>query len=151
MIKNIQRFTLKEKFITSFMKKGKKETSEKILNKTIKKIQKSNKKNCKNQLQIAIINLTPTFKLNKQSKKKGKKKQMNLVPVFLPNNDLRISFALKLFRLTSLKNKKEKTSKILTKEILHSSNFIKSTSIDNKNELQKQILSQKRYFYKFRW
>ena len=151
MIKNTKRFNLKEKIVNSFMQKGKKETSERILNQTIKKIQKLEKKNCKNQLQLAIMNLTPTFKLNKQSKKRGKKKQMNHVPNFLPNNYLRIGFALKLLKLTLLKNKKGKTCEHLAKEILTSSNSVKSISIEQKNELQKQVLSQKRYFYKFRW
>ena len=152
MIKNKHKFNLKEKVINSFMRKGKKETSEKIIIRTLKKIQKLDKKNCKTQLQVAILNLTPTFKLNKQSKKRGKKKQMNYVPHFLPNTYLRIGFALKLLKLTIVKNKKDKTFEHLAKEILNSSNSVKSTTaIEQKNNLQKQVLSQKRYFYKFRW
>lgn len=151
MIKKNQNFNLKDKIINSLMHKGCKESSEKIFKKSIKRTQKLTKKNCKVQLQTAIINLTPTFKLTKQSKKRGKKKQMNYTPIFLPNNLLRISFALKLLKNTALKNKSSKTYEYLSKEILASANSTKAVSVEQKNSLQKQVLSQKRYFYKFRW
>jgi ribosomal protein S7 len=38
----------------------------------------------------------------------------------------------------------------LAKEVL-SSSFYKSQSVDKKNELQKQVLVNKRYLSKFRW
>ena len=111
-------------------------------------LQKITTKNCKNQLHLAITNLTPIFKFNKQSKKRGKKKSMTFVPYFLPNNHLRIKFALKLFRSTLLKNKKgNKTFENFSKEILASSNSTKSTSVEQKNELQKQTFENLKFFF----
>lgn len=148
MKKKNSKIILKERILNSLMQNGQKETCEKILLKTIKKTQKSNKQNFKSLLQLTIVNLTPTFKLNKQSKKRGKRKSLTYTPYFIPNDSLRINFALKLLKSTSKKDKLSFES--LSEEILLSSS-LKSQSIEQKNELQKQVLSQKRYFYKFRW
>ena len=66
---------LKQKMINSMMKHGEKKMIEKIVKKSLKLIQKSDKKNHLNLLKHSIINATPTFKINIQVKKRGKKKQ----------------------------------------------------------------------------
>lgn len=151
MKKKNKKFVLKNKIINSFMSNGQKETCEKILTKTLKNLQRSNNKNYKNILQLFILTLTPIFKLNTQSKKRGKKKNIVFTPYLIPDNELRVNFALKLLRSTLLKNKKTEFSKDLTQEILTSILLSQSSSIEKKGEIQKQVLAQKRYFYKFRW
>lgn len=146
-----KKFILKDKITNSFMSNGQKEICEKILLKTLKNIQRTNVKNYKNILQFFIVNLTPIFKFNKQSKKRGKKKKIVYTPYLIPNNELRINFALKLLKSVLSKNKKNSITKNLSQEILTSIVSNKSISIEKKTEIQNQILAQKRYFYKFRW
>jgi ribosomal protein S7 len=67
------------------------------------------------------------------------------------SDSLRIITALKLIKKVSAKNKSANYFyQSLVKEILASS-VSKSQSVDQKNELQKQILINKRYLSKFRW
>jgi len=151
-MKKNNNFFLKTKIANSFMFSGRKETCEKNLIKTLKNVQRNSTKNCKNVLKLFILNLTPIFKLNKQSKKRGKKKKITYTPYLIPNNELRINFALKLLKSILLKNQKKNIINNLSHEIINSiTSLNKSVSIEKKNEIQKQVLSQKRYFYKFRW
>jgi ribosomal protein S7 len=105
----------------------------------------------KTLVQLAIINTTSTFKLNEQIVKKGKRKVIRITPSFITSDSLRLTTSLKLLRNAASKNQKaghfyEK----LANEILAS--FIqKSQAVDKKNEIQKQILINKRYLSKFRW
>jgi ribosomal protein S7 len=151
MKKEKKNFILKNKIINSFMFNGQKETSEKILMKTLKNIQRDQTKNFKKILQLFILNLTPVFKFNKQSKKRGKKKKITFTPYLIPNNELRINFALKLLKSILSKNKQNNTENNLSREIITSVFSNKSISTEKKVEIQNQILAQKRYFYKFRW
>jgi len=144
-------FILKNKIINSLMSNGQKETCEKILTKTLKNIQRNNTKNFKKILQLFILNLTPVFKFNKQSKKRGKKKKIVFTPYLIPNNELRINFALKLLKSILSKNKQNNAVHNLSNEIIASILSNKSISNEKKIEIQNQVLSQKRYFYKFRW
>lgn len=142
---------LRNKVVNTLMKSGKKKTGEKILLKFVKSLQKSTDKNSKVLLQLAIINSTSTFKLNEQSIKKGKRKAKKNIPAFIISDSLRITTALKLIAKVSAKNKNSNSFyQSLTAEIL-SSSVSKGQSIDQKNELQKQILINKRYLSKFRW
>lgn len=151
MKKENRNFILKNKIINSFMSNGQKETSEKILTKTLKNIQRNNTKNFKKILQLFILNLTPVFKFNKQSKKRGKKKKITFSPYLIPTNELRINFALKLLKSILLKNKQNNIVNNLSFEIISSVFSNKSVSSEKKTELQNQVFAQKRYFYKFRW
>lgn len=151
MRKENKNFTLKNKIINSFMSNGQKETCEKILTKTLKNIQRDNIKNLKKIIQLFILDLTPVFKFNKQSKKRGKKKKITFTPYLIPNNELRVNFALKILKSVLLKNKQNNTENNLSREILNSVLSNKSTSIEKKVATQDQVLAQKRYFYKFRW
>jgi ribosomal protein S7 len=142
---------LRNKVVNTLMKSGKKKTGEKILLKFVKSLQKSTDKNSKVLLQLAVINSTSTFKLNEQSIKKGKRKAKKNIPAFIISDSLRITTALKLIVKVSAKNKNSNSFyQSLMAEIL-SSSASKGQSIDQKNELQKQILINKRYLSKFRW
>jgi ribosomal protein S7 len=142
---------LRNKVVNTLMKSGKKKTGEKILLKFVKSLQKSTDKNSKVLLQLAIINSTSTFKLNEQSIKKGKRKAKKNIPAFIISDSLRITTALKLIAKVSAKNRNSNSFyQSLMAEIL-SSSASKGQSIDQKNELQKQILINKRYLSKFRW
>lgn len=70
---------LKNRIINIFMKNGKKRTSEKILLRSSKLLQKSSSKNFQNLVQLAIINTTSAFKINEQVMKKGKRKSKKLL------------------------------------------------------------------------
>ena len=133
------------------MKHGKKKTAEKNLLKSLKLIQKFNKKNHKNLIKDSILNVTPTFKINKQSSKRGKRKTEKEIPAFIKKDSLRTVLAVNFLVTASLKNKDLKTFyRKLAQEIIETS-VQKSKSIEQKTEMQKQVLLQKRYLLKFRW
>ena len=133
------------------MKSGKKTTGEKILLKSLKSLQKSTDKNFKILLHSAIINSASAFKVNEQAVKRGKRKAIKSIPSFIISDSLRVTTALKLLTKISTKNKSSDfLYKKLMTEIL-SSSALKGQSVDQKNEIQKQILVNKRYLSKFRW
>ena len=142
---------LKNKIVNVFMRNGKKHTSEKILLKSSKLLQKSSKKNFQNLVQFAVINTTSAFKLNEQVMKKGKRKSKKITPSFIVKDSLRVMTALKFVKNTTQKSKNSTNFyKGLAKEILASAS-LKSQSIEQKTKLQTQILSNKRYLSKFKW
>lgn len=143
---------LKNKLINTLMKNGNKKTSEKILLKSLKILQKSSIKRHINLIQLSVINSTPIFKVNTQTIKKGKRKSKKEIPTFVKTSLLRLTLALKCLKTaSSVKNFNfSYFAKNLVQEILKTSES-KSYSIDKKNELQKQILNNKKYFFKFRW
>ena len=150
-LKKKKTMVFKNKIVNVFMKNGKKHTSEKILLKSSKFLQKSSKKSFQNIFQLAIINTTSAFKLNEQVMKKGKRKSKKVTPSFIIKDSLRIMTALKFFRNTVQKNKNSTSFyKNLANEILASSS-LKSQSIEQKTKLQTQILLNKRYLSKFKW
>jgi ribosomal protein S7 len=143
--------SLKHTLTTTLMKSGNKKTGEKILLKSLKFLQKSTFKKHTDLIQLAIINSTPTFKVNQQILKKGKRKSTKDIPTFIKNNSLRIVLALKFIKESS--NKSQSFSYFyqnLAKEILLSSE-LKGQSIEKKGELHQQILLNKKYLFKFRW
>jgi ribosomal protein S7 len=150
-VKSRQQTFLKIKIINSLMKNGEKKTGEKILLKSVKSLQKSISKNSKDLIRLAIVNSTSTFKLNEQVIKKGKRKAMKRTPSFIINDSLRITTSLKTIKKVVSKAKEtDFFYERLAKEILSSSQ-LKGQVIDTKNDLQKQILLNKRYLSKFRW
>ena len=141
----------KNKIVNVFMKNGKKHTSEKILLKSSKLIQKLSKKNFKSLAQLAIVNTTSAFKLNEQVMKKGKRKSKKVTPSFIIKDSLRVMTALKFIKNTVQKKKNSANSfKNLSNELLASS-LLKGQSIEQKTKLQTQILLNKRYLSKFKW
>lgn len=150
--KRINIIGLKNKTVNTFMASGKKRTGEKILLKVSKLTQRLTHKNSKSLIQLAIINSTPTFKLNEQSVKKGKRKSIKSTPSFLNNDSLRIMASLKFLKNAAHKNRNSVSFyQSLVKEIQASASLTNSQSVEQKNELQKQILINKRYLSKFRW
>lgn len=150
-LKKNKRLYLKNKIVNTLMKNGKKTTGEKILLKSFKSLQKSTDKNFKTLFHSAIINSTFAFKVNEQSVKKGKRKAIKIIPSFIISDSLRITTALKSLAKISVKAKSSDfLYKKLTTEIL-SSSALKGQSIDQKTEIQKQIIANKRYLSKFRW
>jgi ribosomal protein S7 len=150
-LKSNKTFDLKTKIVNTLMISGKKKTGEKVLLKFAKLLQKSTNKNFKSLVQLAIVNSTPTFKLNEQVLKKGKRKAIKSTPSFITNDSLRIMTSLKFIKSAVAKNKSSVYFyESLVNEIMASS-ALKSQAVDTKNELQKQILINKRYLSKFRW
>ena len=148
MKKNIE---LKQKIVNSIMKNGNKKTAEKIIKKSLKLLQKNDKKNHIRLLKHSIINSTPTFKINVQLKKRGKRKTKKEIPTFIKNDSLRIISSFNFLTENSLKNKSLNSFyKKIANEILEAANQ-KSKSIEQKNEIQKQVLMQKRFLANFRW
>jgi len=144
-------FNLKVKMINTLMINGKKKTGEKILLKFAKLLYKSNTKSFKNLVHLAIINSTSTFKLNEQIIKKGKRKVIKSTPSFILNESIRIMTSLKFIKNAVVKNRNSICFyKSFVNEVLGSSQ-LKSQSVDQKNQLQKQILINKRYLSRFRW
>ena len=154
MIKSLKKnksFGLKAKIVNTLMMNGKKKTGEKILLKFIKNLQRSTNKNSKSLVQVAVVNSTSAFKLNEQTIKKGKRKATKITPSFIAKDSLRIMTSLKLIKATVRKNKGSSTfHEIIAKEIMASA-FLKSQTVSKKNDLQKQVLMNKRYLSKFRW
>ena len=150
-MKNKKNISLKEKIVNTLMISGKKTTGEKILLKFAKKLQKSSKKNFKNLVQSAIINVTPAFKVNEQVVKKGKRKAVKSTFSFITNDSLRVMNSLKLIKNSISRNKRSSSFyESFVNEIVAASK-LDSFSVDRKNELQKQALINKRYLSKFRW
>lgn len=151
MLKKNNSMVVKNQIVNSFMKNGKKHTGEKILLKLSKSLQKSTPKNFQTIIQLAIINLTPAFKLNEQTTKKGKRKSKKVTLSFIEKDSLRVMTVLKSIRNVAQKDKTSSSfSKKLYKEILGASSM-KGLSIEHKTKLQNQILLNKRYLAKFRW
>jgi len=140
------------KIINLIMRKGKKSVSEKILLKSLKEIQKNYNAQSKELLQLAIIHNTPTFKLHKMLNKKQKKRNRKNkeIPSFIPLLTSRTSQAVKYMLIKTKSNKTTTFYKKLKEEILLSAQQ-KSSSINLKNELQKQALLNKHYLSFYRW
>ena len=150
-LKKNNSMVVKNQIVNSFMKNGKKHTGEKILLKLSKSLQKSTQKNFQTIIQIAIINLTPAFKLNEQTMKKGKRKSKKMILSFIVKDSLRVMNALKFIKDVAQKDKSSGSfSKRFSKEVLGAS-ALKNASIEQKTKLQNQILLNKRYLAKFRW
>jgi ribosomal protein S7 len=142
---------LKNQIVNSFMKDGKKHTGEKILLKFSKSLQKSTQKNFQSLVQLAIINLSPVFKLNEQTMKKGKRKSKKIIPSFIVKDSLRVMTAVKSIKNVVQKDKSSNSFyKKLNKEVLGTSSM-SSLSVEQKTKLQNQVLLNKRYLAKFRW
>ena len=110
---------IKSKITNHLTLDGRKRTGEKVLTESIKNIQKESKKSLKRIIQLAIINTTPIFKVNKISNKKRKKKKRRVkeIPSFISNPNARTSLSIKLI-LLNLKNKNTKMATAIKNEII---------------------------------
>lgn len=146
-----KKIQIKTKIINHITKNGEKKTSEKLLQKSIKKLQKISKKQIKTLLQLCIVSSAPIFKLHTSSNKKQKKrnKKVREIPTFIVRPEIRTSLSIKF-----IVSNKEKTSNYfyndLTQRFLMAIQS-KSEAISLKNELQKKIVLNKRYLTYYRW
>jgi len=150
--KNIKKKHIKNKIISNLLKNGKKTTGEKIVLKSFKELLKSSNKQIKKLIQLSIISTLPLLKVNKISNKKLKKKTKKIkeIPSFISNKNSRISLAIK-FILSSIQKDTNNFFTNFKKEIILNSQ-LKSSSINIKNELQKQALIKKHYLINYyRW
>ena len=148
---NNKKTHMKNKFVNHLTKHGKKETCEKIILKSFKKIQKKQRKPHKKVIKLAIMNSAPIFRIIKLKKKIRKKKQVKEIPKFVNNMHERIAWSLKILTQTTRKSKvKENFSTKLTDELLLNAKN-KSESVSLKTELHKQALTKKHLFLYFRW
>lgn len=134
------------------MVNGKKETGERVLLKSLKEIQKESKKQSQELIKLGIAYATPAFKLHKIANKKQKKrnKKVREIPAFISDKKARISLAIK-FIVTNLKKKKSANFYEKLKQELLANAQYRGAAIQIKNELQKQVLANKRYFAYYRW
>ena len=70
--------TFKNKIINHLIKNGEKKTSENLIIKSFKELQKNSLKNTKELIKIAVINSIPVFKIHTVGNKKQKKKKEKL-------------------------------------------------------------------------
>jgi ribosomal protein S7 len=131
---------------------GKKKTSEKLLLKSVKELNKSSKKQIKKLVQLSIIYTTPIFKLHISTNKKQKKRnrKIRILPSFVPQTQIRTSLALRFILANIKKKSNTQFYQSLKQAILQTSKQEKSI-IEMKNEIQKKALLNKRYFRYYRW
>ena len=143
--------TIKKKLLNHLTKNGEKKTSEKILSKSLKKLQKTSIKPTKEILQTALISSTPIFKIHIIENKKQRKKNRKIkkIPYFITNNIFRISLAIK-FIIKALQNKSKPFYNKFEAELLLISQQ-KGETLNIKKDLQKQVIINKKYFNFYKW
>lgn len=143
---------IKTKLLNHLTKNGEKKTSEKILLKSLKKLQKDSTKQTEDIIKTALIHSTPIFKVHiiKNKKQRKKNRRIKKIPYFIVNNSSRISLAIKFIVQAMKKKKSEPLYSKLNNEVLLSSQQ-KGESIEIKTDIQKQVLINKRYFNFYRW
>lgn len=144
-----EKIYVKNKIINHLISNGKKNTSEKLLLKTIKELQKTSLKQSKKLVNLAIILSIPVFKVHKMIKK-TKKKKIREIPVIISSKKARISLSIK-FILTTLKEKSLKYFYIKFYQEIFLNIKNESSAILNKNKIQKNALLKKHFFYYYRW
>jgi ribosomal protein S7 len=147
----MRKIEIHKKFINHVMKNGGKQTSEKIILKSFKELQKKSLKKSNEIIKLALLYSIPIFKFNIITNKKVKKNKQKVkeIPSFITNTNSRISLAIK-FILRTIKKKKEIFYSKLNKELLLNSQK-KGETIQMKNDLQKEIIKKKRYLKFYRW
>ena len=144
-------YNIKTKIINHITKSGNKKTSENLLLKSTKKLQKISKKQIKVLLQLCILNSAPIFKLHTSTNKKQKKRQKKVreMPTFIVRPEIRTSLSIKF-----ITTNKEKTHKKFYNELTKNLMLFtqpKSRPLMLKDELQKKILLNKRFLTYYRW
>lgn len=140
----------KDKITNHLTQKGKKTKSEKILNKSIKELQKNSKKQTKRLLQLSLILSSVIFKIQTIKNKKNRKQKARIRPTFIANPNKRFSFAIKLIVLTAKKSSTNCFHNKLKDEFFYTAQF-KSHLIKTKKDLEKQALKEKHLFKYYRW
>lgn len=140
----------KNKIINHIIQKGKKTKSEKILNKSIKKLQKNSKKPTKKLIQLSIVLSSLIFRIHTIKNKKNRKQKARIKPTFIPNQSKRFYFAIKLIIHSAKKNYFSYLHNKLKEEFL-STTKLKNNFIKTKKELEKEALKKKHLFKYYKW
>lgn len=128
------------------MIKGNKATAEKVLIRTVKLLQKTEKnKNFELILKTSILNSSPILYV----KKIQRKRRRTIEFPFLLNSKLKLSYAIKFLILNSKKRKVEPFYRNFNQEILNSSKKL-SLTFKQKIEIHKDGFA-KRKFANYRW
>ena len=138
----------KNKITNHLTQQGKKTKSEKILNKSIKELQKNSKKQTKRLIQLSLTLSSVIFSIRTIKNKKNRKKKVRIKPTFIANKNKRFSFAIKLIVLTARENYTNCFHNQLKNEFFSTAQF-KSYLI--KKDLEKQALKAKHLFKYYRW
>merc|ERR1712087_232431 len=143
---------MKLQLINHLFSSGNKKTSEKILLRSFKNIQKTSKKPHKKILQLAVVNSLVMFRVVslRSKKKRGKKRKILEIPLFIHNNLKRISWTLKFIVIYSKKQSVHQFHEKLKQEIVNSSKN-RGNLIDKKIESNKDILIRQKLFEYYRW
>ena len=141
--------SIKSKILNHLLLDGKKKTSEKILLQSFKELQKFSVKQPKELVQLAVVCCTSVFKIHKQVRKNRKNKHVREIPTIIISKKARISLAIK-FILRGLihKNLSCFYAKFYT-EILSTVDN-EGSAVQIKNEIQKQLLIKKHFFFYYR-
>ena len=128
----------KNKITNHLTQQGKKTKSEKILNKSIKELQKNSKKQTKRLIQLSLTLSSVIFSIRTIKNKKNRKKKVRIKPTFIANQNKRFSFAIKLIVLTARENYTNCFHNQLKNEFfstaLFKSHFIKKRKVIYKNK-----------------
>lgn len=143
---------LRKKLTNHITKSGHKHKSEKVINKSFKAIQKSQKKNHGKITKLSVINTIPTFKIIKLTDKKRRKKSLREIPTLVSSYKSRVSLGLKyLIKTTTGTQTKHFTFFEKFKNELLSGTFSDNNAILSKNSFQVKALDEKKYFRFYRW
>ena len=143
---------LQKKLINHVTKNGKKHKSEKVVTKSFKAIQKSQKKNHGKVTKLSIINTIPTFKIIKLTNKKRRKKSVREIPTLVSSYKSRVSLGLKyLIKATTSTQAKQMNFSEKFKNELLSGTVLENNAISTKNNFQTKALTEKKYFRFYRW
>ena len=135
---------LKNILYKKIMLNGNKQTSEKLLLKSLKNVQKTvNKKNFKDLTKLALINSSPVFYI----KKIKRKRKNSLEFPFLLKPNLRISYSLNFMLKSS--EKKKSFIHYFSNELLNSSRN-SSFSVKKTQDIYKESFVKKK-FANYRW
>ena len=148
----LKKKSIRTKLKSHIVKNGKLHLSEKTVIKSFKHIQKYQKKNHTKLIKLAILNITPTFRVIKLTNKKRRKKSIKEIPTFLSNYNSRAAWGLKyLVKASLLRTKSDKFFIKLKDELLKSTLETESSAIEQKNNIQNKALQEKKYFRHYRW
>jgi ribosomal protein S7 len=146
-LKNIS----KKKLWNHVTKSGKKQISERMVAKSFKLSQKSQKKNLNEIIKLSIMSSIPAFKIVKLTNKKRRKKSIREIPTFVSNHESRISWSLKnVIKGIAQKTKRSTLATELKKEYFLLAQS-ESKVVTLKDDIQNRSLKEKKYFRFYRW
>ena len=142
----MKNYNVKNIFLNLLMLNGNKRTSEKLLNKSLKKIQKNfNQKRFNDLIKIGLINSSPVLFLRNIKRKRRRAVEFP----FLLNPDLRLFYGLKFIIKSCYRNKNQPFYFKFKNELIDSGKK-KSQSVKKKLDLH-QDASLKKKFANYRW